>query len=925
MDDRASATSSDDYPNTPSTYHSDDDRSSEPGPHSRTRQQSNHTSGSSIDSENSGFLHTPSWIVQADNHIIHGGLPPALASRSSASSSHSKHSSISTIVPEDVIDPSQQTISSVQPVPEIDTSSNADIKPSKEKDEDKEREDDKTKNKQQKERPKDRKISHMVVQTETVPAVATIALTTPAPSSETSPVEPHTGAGGNGDSVLTNEAHDILAKTGSNINLTASVLGTGSNEATPSGVNPAMAGSTASKNTNNAASASHQSSSANNTATHATSGSNSNTSNGPDHSVNPSSSLNLPETNSSYGKSALGPGSTVSIASTGNVPSASSLSLANNASKTNLNSKNNKQRKKKRANTKAEKFAARVASAMDEQSKSSDDEMFVYESARPRFQSRHPSNSSLHATRAAASVAALSQQPSPQPVGSAAFSGLCTGAGGAEDHFSDIECPHPLAQVMSVASNSTSARTSATNLQECAPDLSLNMDNNAVPSAEASPTHNFPHPAAGLSRYKGNQNINVCNWSAASTPLASPRISDNHSTHKSIYSRWNRKCMPEEDSMDSEGASDEDDYMYNETTPLRYGRLGAFMGSSAGSVSSGLGSTSGPSAGGPPVHSSPGNSERGGSLRGRPSAKILAGRSSSRSKSRSGSGSGSGGSSHNGKLRSGRGKPFWNEFRDHYGTNNYDVEAAQPTNDTNDYQSNTNNTIMNGLRRGSRKGPNVDNYSPHNYQRKQHPQARSLYYFRLLVYSFIVGLCVLSSGFILGFLLATSKPLKDVSAVKLFDVVVSDELLAFELVIQGSNPGFLDIAVDNVEIDVFARSTYVDDESIQSNGGWNWPGAGNGQHTMLLGTVSKLDTPLVFEGRLFDRRPEKSLADVKVHNPGRNVSTDAIDEGQKKWQRVNSHPFELIARGTLKYKMFFGGKHSAPIAISLEVDPSQLL
>ncbi|ANB13722.1 Vac7p [Sugiyamaella lignohabitans] len=241
--------------------------------------------------------------------------------------------------------------------------------------------------------------------------------------------------------------------------------------------------------------------------------------------------------------------------------------------------------------------------------------------------------------------------------------------------------------------------------------------------------------------------------------------------------------------------------------------------------------------------------------------------------------------------------------------------------------------------RRSRKAGSLVAYSPHNYQ---HGKSWSqFYYFRIMFWAAVFGVCVLATGFILGFLLATSKPLQETRVSQIFDVLVSDEVLAFEVVIEAYNPGYLGIEVQNVNLDLFAKSKHVTD--LQRETTTSTKPDDDESHTMLLGNVQKFDVPLIFEGGIFSKRLQKAVGDVKLVNPGRNTTGDdlvkeslavlppspsmwqllqqalkeqngELDEGQKKWSRVNVHSFDLILRGSLKYKLLFGRERSVSIA-----------
>lgn len=237
----------------------------------------------------------------------------------------------------------------------------------------------------------------------------------------------------------------------------------------------------------------------------------------------------------------------------------------------------------------------------------------------------------------------------------------------------------------------------------------------------------------------------------------------------------------------------------------------------------------------------------------------------------------------------------------------------------------------------SRKNGGIMVYSPHNYQEQRALTSR-YYYVRMMLWVTLFIVFVVGFGFVLGFLYATSKPLSDLKFSRVFDVLASDDELAFEIVVEAYNPGLLAVTLENVDLDVFARSPYVDDEQ---SGGGGWFGGGDGKdegpHTMKLGTIQSFDVPVFFEGGFFNRRPGKAIADVRLQHPGFNSTIDdddsldlkapssgddSKDDGQKRWSRVSVHPFDLTIRGVVKYELFMGRWKSVSVAKTMKVDPN---
>lgn len=237
-------------------------------------------------------------------------------------------------------------------------------------------------------------------------------------------------------------------------------------------------------------------------------------------------------------------------------------------------------------------------------------------------------------------------------------------------------------------------------------------------------------------------------------------------------------------------------------------------------------------------------------------------------------------------------------------------------------------------------------YSPHNYSRKQ-PR-----HWRLMIWITVLGSVVFGAACLMALIFATSKPLEHVSVSKIFDVLVSDEELAFEIVVEASNPGFFAVDISTIDIDVFARSEFVDtlikiSDASDSNSIDNFDSSDavtqdnastlevsekpKKEHTMLLGNVGEFEVPLSFEGSLFHHHVLKTVGDIKLSNPGRNTtgsdgsssSESDFDLGQKRWAKINTHPFDLIIRGALRYELQFGREKLVSVEKSVRVNPNK--
>lgn len=206
-------------------------------------------------------------------------------------------------------------------------------------------------------------------------------------------------------------------------------------------------------------------------------------------------------------------------------------------------------------------------------------------------------------------------------------------------------------------------------------------------------------------------------------------------------------------------------------------------------------------------------------------------------------------------------------------------------------------------------------------------------FFKSFVYTLISIICILAIGFILGFVLASTKDLTNISIVSIDNAVVTQDELVFSIVVEALNPGWFTVIIEEVEIDIFAKSGYLDQ-----------PG-GLSVETVLLGSVFNLESALVFEGSLLNRELRQQTGDIKLIGPGKNLtgSNDPpksfmghklrtlgkshpdpdIPDNADKWKVISKHPFDLILRGVFKYSLpMTSNTKSAVINKVGYVDPS---
>ncbi|KKZ66420.1 hypothetical protein EMCG_07848 [[Emmonsia] crescens] len=214
------------------------------------------------------------------------------------------------------------------------------------------------------------------------------------------------------------------------------------------------------------------------------------------------------------------------------------------------------------------------------------------------------------------------------------------------------------------------------------------------------------------------------------------------------------------------------------------------------------------------------------------------------------------------------------------------------------------------------------------------------------------------------------KPLTDVYVKKIQNVLASEQEIMFGLEVQAINPNLMSLTINDMDVNIFAKSRYVGSESLwhgsgprpnivvvprtkdsrmrarlssavkqntasmsdattQTTGGvdkgtdpiFREPPedpAGDPQ-TMLLGRIFHFDSPLTFESSPWKYEPSVSIGEVRLAKPGNKTE----EGGTARWERVLQHPFELIVRGVVKYQLPLTSRmRSASINSKITVVPN---
>lgn len=194
------------------------------------------------------------------------------------------------------------------------------------------------------------------------------------------------------------------------------------------------------------------------------------------------------------------------------------------------------------------------------------------------------------------------------------------------------------------------------------------------------------------------------------------------------------------------------------------------------------------------------------------------------------------------------------------------------------------------------------------------------------IYTLVSIMCILGIGFIMGFVLASTKDLAEVSVVLLDNAIVSQDELVFNIVIEAVNPGWFSVGMNGLEVDVFAKSGFL----REAQGGNHEETQSESVETVLLGTIYSMDPYISFPGGIFTHSSVPQLGEVKLLNPGKNLtalivngndnSTDS--DNSEKWAVISRNPFDLVVRGVFKYSLPFStGQRSAVIQKTQYIDP----
>ncbi|KAI9900416.1 hypothetical protein N3K66_004678 [Trichothecium roseum] len=225
---------------------------------------------------------------------------------------------------------------------------------------------------------------------------------------------------------------------------------------------------------------------------------------------------------------------------------------------------------------------------------------------------------------------------------------------------------------------------------------------------------------------------------------------------------------------------------------------------------------------------------------------------------------------------------------------------------------------------------------PHNLR-----QAESQSYNRRPSYLNRFAAClVLTMMFLLvitgaiGFMFATSQPMMSIEIVTIKNVVTSDQVLMFDLTVKAHNPNIVVVTVDQANLEVFAKSEHAGTDSDW----WKMPQGPDElrklddpvndpplddpddeiKPNVLLGRITEFDSPLTFEGSLFNKGSSQSSGEMQLAYPGNGTAG-----GSERWERIYQDEFDLILKGVVKYSLPLSGRvRSATVSGRTQVKPN---
>jgi hypothetical protein len=249
--------------------------------------------------------------------------------------------------------------------------------------------------------------------------------------------------------------------------------------------------------------------------------------------------------------------------------------------------------------------------------------------------------------------------------------------------------------------------------------------------------------------------------------------------------------------------------------------------------------------------------------------------------------------------------------------------------------------LSNSGQRSYRTARNRRGQMSHRQLEAQSYRAGPSYLNRLAACLVVTMMILLVVTGAISFMFATSQPLTNINLTGIHNVIASEPELMFDLTLQAHNPNIVVVAIDDANLEIFAKSIHAGTDSEW----WKYPSgppddddhhssADGDMHitddpppdlpdddaapNMRLGTITEFDSPLSFEGSFFHKGMSSSTGGMRLHLPG-----NATAGGSERWGRILKEEFDLIIKGIVKYSLPLSQKtRSASISGRTTVKPN---
>lgn len=163
----------------------------------------------------------------------------------------------------------------------------------------------------------------------------------------------------------------------------------------------------------------------------------------------------------------------------------------------------------------------------------------------------------------------------------------------------------------------------------------------------------------------------------------------------------------------------------------------------------------------------------------------------------------------------------------------------------------------------------------------------------------------------IGFMFATTQPLKQIELIKISNVLASEQELMMDISVRAHNPNVVVVTVDSADLEVFAKSPHAGSDSewwrhphgdemsvLDEDSHGDDPPNDDQSPNMRLGNIVDFDSPLSFEGSFFQKGVSTCTGELRLARPG-----NGTDGGSERWERIMADEFTLVVRGVLKYSL----------------------